>query len=76
MLQCLLNYPLFRPLDEAKKVKEKFDDIFNTTRYVKCQDEIYKQIKEVRSSKYSTLFIAISSSSDLFAFTLIRYEKH
>ena len=24
-----------RPLDEAKKVKEKFDEIFNTTQYVK-----------------------------------------
>lgn len=40
-----------RPLDEGKKVKEKFDDIFNTTRYVKCQDDIRKEITEVRSSE-------------------------
>lgn len=25
-------FSYFRPLDEAKKVKDKFDDIFNTTR--------------------------------------------
>lgn len=44
-------FVIWRPLDEAKKVKDKFDDIFNTTRYVKCQDEIRKQINEVKSSK-------------------------
>lgn len=54
--KALLNNVLFChqedsnwPLDEAKKVKDKFDDIFNTTRYVKCQDEIRKQIIEVKA---------------------------
>ena len=47
--QCLVS----RPLDEAKKVKDKFDDIFNTTRYVKCQDDIRKEMNEQKSSKSS-----------------------
>ena len=49
------TFTLNRPLDTAQKVKEKFDDIFNTTRYVKCQDEIRKQIKEVKDSEFILL---------------------
>ena len=39
-------------------MKDKFDDIFNTTRYVKCQDEIRKQIMEVKASKH--IFVVIT----------------
>lgn len=54
MFYCFHNrlFMTSRPLDEAKKVKDKFDDIFNTTRYVKCQDEIRKQVTEVKASKF------------------------
>ena len=30
----------FRPLDEPKKLKEKFDAIFSATKYIKCLDAI------------------------------------
>ena len=36
----------FRPLGEGKKLKEKFDDIFASTRYVKALDNIRKFRKE------------------------------
>lgn len=35
------------PLDEGKKVKEKFDAIFNTTMYIKCLDQLEKQSREL-----------------------------
>lgn len=34
------------PLDEPKKLKEKFDDIFEATRYKKCVESLRKTIKE------------------------------
>ncbi|XP_028144824.1 DNA repair protein RAD50 [Diabrotica virgifera virgifera] len=34
------------PLDEPKKLKEKFDEIFDAVKYNKCIDQIRKQIKE------------------------------
>ncbi|KAF2902765.1 hypothetical protein ILUMI_03430, partial [Ignelater luminosus] len=34
------------PLDEAKKLKEKFDEIFGATEYNKCIDTIRKTIRE------------------------------
>ncbi|XP_072391936.1 DNA repair protein RAD50 [Diabrotica undecimpunctata] len=34
------------PLDEPKKLKEKFDEIFDAVRYNKCIDHIRKQIKD------------------------------
>ena len=42
-------------------MKEKFDDIFNTTRYVKCQDDIRKEILDVRSSKLRILKYLVST---------------
>jgi DNA repair protein RAD50 len=39
------------PLDEAKKVKEKFDSIFNTTMYIKCLDQLTKQDKDLGTSE-------------------------
>ena len=60
MFNCLgvsrpiLNYVIFChqedsnwPLDEGSKVKEKFDEIFNSVKYQKC----LKNIKEVRKSQ-------------------------
>lgn len=35
------------PLDEGKKVKEKFDAIFNTTAYIKCLDVLEKKDKDL-----------------------------
>ncbi|XP_057670228.1 DNA repair protein RAD50 [Diorhabda carinulata] len=34
------------PLDEPKKLKEKFDDIFEATKYKKCVERLRKTIKE------------------------------
>ena len=51
-MKMLLTMCLCRPLDEAKKVKDKFDDIFNTTRYVKCQSEIHKEIAQERNGNH------------------------
>jgi len=34
-------------LSEAKQLKDKFDEIFNSTRYAKALDAIKKQKKEV-----------------------------
>jgi len=39
------------PLDEAKKVKERFDSIFNTTMYIKCLDQLAKEDKAMGASK-------------------------
>ena len=36
----------FRPLGEGKKLKEKFDDIFASTRYVKALENIRKFRKD------------------------------
>lgn len=36
------------PLDEGKKVKDKFDAIFNATRYIKCLDNIKKLRKSMK----------------------------
>jgi len=36
------------PLDEGKKVKEKFDAIFSATKYIKCLETISKLRKEKR----------------------------
>nr|CAD7597410.1 unnamed protein product [Timema genevievae] len=35
-----------RPLDEGKKLKEKFDDIFDVTRYNKCIESVLKLSKK------------------------------
>lgn len=37
------------PLDEGKKVKEKFDAIFNATKYIKCLDTIRKLRAEMKT---------------------------
>lgn len=34
------------PLDESKKLKEKFDEIFDATKYNKCVDALRKYLKE------------------------------
>ena len=41
----------FRPLDEGKKVKEKFDAIFSATKYIKCLDAITKQRKAMNQGR-------------------------
>ncbi|CAG0891447.1 unnamed protein product [Darwinula stevensoni] len=58
----ILNYVLFChqeesnwPLDEPKKLKEKFDAIFSATKYIKCLDAIRntrkKYMEDVKTSK-------------------------
>lgn len=37
---------IFRPLSEGKQLKEKFDAIFASTRYVKALESIKKTKKE------------------------------
>lgn len=36
----------FRPLDEPKKLKERFDEIFNVSGYVKAIDSLKREIKD------------------------------
>jgi len=45
------------PLDESKKVKEKFDAIFNTTVYMKSLDYLSKTEKDVIESKLIYLYL-------------------
>ena len=65
---------IFRPLSEGKQLKEKFDAIFASTRYVKALDTIKKTKKEqvgkkspsslsMPSLSYSNLSLSSSSSS-------------
>lgn len=52
MKNCFIHgLILHRPLDEGKKVKEKFDAIFNATKYIKCLDTIRKLRAEMKTSK-------------------------
>ncbi|KAG7189859.1 hypothetical protein KM043_017509 [Ampulex compressa] len=51
----ILNYVIFChqedlnwPLEDGKKLKEKFDDIFDSARYNKALDTITKQCKEIQ----------------------------
>jgi DNA repair protein RAD50 len=44
------------PLDEGKKVKEKFDAIFNTTMYIKCLDLLRKQDIDLGQRMFIALF--------------------
>jgi len=37
----------YRPLDEDKKVKEKFDSIFDVGKYDKCIKQIQMEIKGI-----------------------------
>lgn len=41
-----------RPLSEGKKVKEKFDLIFDTAKYNKCLDNIKTNKKTLDHGKY------------------------
>jgi len=38
---------LFRPLSEPKELKQRFDAIFEVTKYVKALDAIKRNIKEL-----------------------------
>jgi hypothetical protein len=42
-----------RPLDEPKKLKEKFDAIFDATKYNKASDGLSKLIKKRNESTFS-----------------------
>lgn len=46
-----MNAFFYRPLDEGKKVKEKFDAIFSATMYIKTLDTIKKKRKEMMVGK-------------------------
>lgn len=48
IIQC---FNFYRPLDEDKKVKEKFDSIFDVGKYDKCIDQIRKEIKFIHEGK-------------------------
>lgn len=45
----------YRPLDEDKKVKEKFDSIFDVGKYDKCIEQIRKEIKFIRDGKTKSI---------------------
>lgn len=45
----------YRPLDEDKKVKEKFDSIFDVGKYDKCIEQIRKEIKFIRDGKIKSI---------------------
>ncbi|XP_034236601.1 DNA repair protein RAD50 [Thrips palmi] len=54
----ILNYVIFChqedshwPLDEGKKLKEKFDEIFDSTKYNKCMNEVRKLRKAALDDK-------------------------
>lgn len=45
VLFCHQEHALW-PLDEGKKVKEKFDEIFDSTKYNKCMEMLRKYVKD------------------------------
>jgi hypothetical protein len=51
LIQQIFNS--LRPLDEPKKLKEKFDAIFDATKYNKASDGIGKLIKKRNESTLS-----------------------
>ena len=74
-LHCLPKYPfrgsqykrakqkmcvIFRPLSEGKQLKEKFDAIFASTRYVKALDTIKKTKKEQVGKKSLSSLLSLS----------------
>ena len=44
-----IDFPCNRPLSEGKALKQKFDDIFASTRYTKALDNILKTRKDMVS---------------------------
>lgn len=40
-----------RPLDEDKKLKEKFDSIFDVGKYDKCIGQVCKEMKAIHEGK-------------------------
>lgn len=52
------------PLDEAKKLKEKFDDIFDATKYNKCLETINKYVKK-NVDHQKLLKIEVTNLSDI-----------
>lgn len=50
-LTIINYYHFYRPLDEDKKVKEKFDSIFDVGKYDKCIEQIRKELKFIREGK-------------------------
>jgi len=46
------------PLDEASKVKQKFDAIFNTTMYIKALKSLQDHEKTVHTSKLNDIPIS------------------
>ena len=51
---------IFRPLSEGKQLKEKFDAIFASTRYVKALDTIKKTKKEQVGKKSLSSLLSLS----------------
>lgn len=51
MQKKIKNQTFFRPLDEDKKVKEKFDSIFDVGKYDKCIKQIQMEIKGISGGK-------------------------
>lgn len=47
----MINQLFYRPLDEGKKVKERFDAIFDAAKYNKCLDSIRKLKKDMNDGK-------------------------
>lgn len=52
VFDLLLASLLSRPLDEGKKVKEKFDAIFNATMYIKALEAIKVKRSKMKTRKF------------------------
>jgi hypothetical protein len=53
-------YFTLRPLDEPKKLKEKFDAIFDATKYNKASDNLSKLIKKKTESICSQISVELT----------------
>jgi hypothetical protein len=53
----------YRPLDEGKKVKERFDDIFDATKHNKYLELIRNKRKQIAEGKVGQLYYKIFNSA-------------
>ena len=77
----ILNYVIFChqedsnwPLDEGKKLKERFDAIFDATEYLKCIKNMKDHVKSLRSTVAAKKAEAASSRKDHTEAELLKKE--
>uniref|UniRef100_A0A0N5APQ3 SMC_N domain-containing protein n=1 Tax=Syphacia muris TaxID=451379 RepID=A0A0N5APQ3_9BILA len=58
------------PLDEPKKLKERFDEIFQVTSYVKAIDEL----KKIQKQNVKTMFLDLSSYIRILDESVVKYH--